>query len=148
MEIRLLTARDTDWERVAVFAENCSWRAGKSLARRMCAGEFTGWERVIALFFENRPVGYCTFVEVDCLEDTPYRPYIGYVFIEESHRGQRLCGRLLEAAGEYARKLGFKQVYLISDHVGLYEKFGFAPCDSRPAPWDGLKTETIFVKNT
>ena len=35
-------------------------------------------------------------------------------------------------------------VYLISDHEGLYEKYGFVPVDAAPAPWNPAKTETIF----
>ncbi|MDO4298341.1 MAG: hypothetical protein Q4C59_07700 [Lachnospiraceae bacterium] len=30
---------------------------------------------------------------------------------------------------------GFEEVYLVSDHVNLYEKYGFSVVDRKMAPW-------------
>ena len=43
------------WESVAAFAENCSWGAGKTLARLMRTGAFKAWERVFAAFENGKP---------------------------------------------------------------------------------------------
>ena len=47
-----------------------------------------------------------------------------------------------------AASLGFERVYLVSDHRGLYEKYGFAAVDAYPAPWDEEETETVFARET
>ena len=70
------------------------------------------------------------------------------MFVGESHRGHRLSQRLIDAAANYAASLGFECVYLVSDHHGLYEKYGFIAVDAYPAPWDAAETETVFVRNT
>ena len=48
----------------------------------------------------------------------------------------------------YAGELGWPRVYICTDHVGLYEKYGFRKIGEAPAPWDPAKTETIFVQET
>src|SRR5699024_2633053 len=80
MEIVSLRPGDALWEAVAACAEDCSWRAGKGLAQQMREGRFQDWERVFALAEGTAIAGYCTLVEVDCLE-VPCRPFIGYVFV-------------------------------------------------------------------
>ena len=54
---------------------------------------------------------------------------ISSIFVDESARGHRLSGLLIEAAETYARSLGFKRVYIPSDIVGLYEKYGYKRID-------------------
>ena len=128
-----------EWERLAVFAENCSWRAGAFLARDMRNGMFTGWERVFAAMDGEQFAGFCTLARKDCIENLPYTPYIGYVFVSEPYRGQRLSQRMISTAVEYARSQGFDGVFLISDHENLYEKYGFEVIDRQVAPWGEME---------
>lgn len=146
LTIQPLTLGSGLWERVARYAGGCSWRAGGSLAEAMQKNGFRGWERVFAALDDAGQIaGYCTLTEKDCLPQLPYTPYIGYVFVGEPYRGERLSGLLLEAAMQYAESLGFHSVYLISDHRGLYEKYGFIRVDERPAPWNPETVETVFM---
>ena len=144
-QIQALTREDALWHPLIDYARCCSWRAGKELAQNMEEGLFSGWERVFAALEGGEMAGYCTLARRDCLPDVPYTPYIGYVFVDERYRGRQLCGWLLEAAMQYARGLHFTRVYLVSDHQGLYERYGFERVDERPAPWDSEKVETIFM---
>lgn len=149
MIIEALTGADTRWEAVADYASACSWRAGGLLAQQMRSNAFQAWERVFVAFAEDGGIaGYCTLAERDCLPDVPYSPYIGMVFVGEAYRGHRLSERLLRAAGDYAASLGYPRVFLVSDHEGLYEKYGFTPVDSRPAPWNPDAMETVFCRHT
>jgi N-acetylglutamate synthase-like GNAT family acetyltransferase len=93
----------------------------------------------------SRMAGFCTLSETDCLPDVEYTPCISYVFVGEPYRGNRLSQRLISSALDYAGELGFQEVYLISDHVGLYEKYGFVGVDRKPAPWNPQVMETIFI---
>lgn len=149
MTIQPLTAADPRWEDVAAYAEACSWRAGSLLAHTMRSESFHDWERVFAAWTDAGEVaGFCELTERDCLPDVPYTPYIGMVFVGEPHRGHRLSERMIDAASDYAAFLGFSRVFLISDHVGLYEKYGFLKADERPAPWNPSETETVFFRHT
>ena len=52
-------------------------------------------------------------------------PWLCAVYIEESERGKSLGSRLLEHGRREAAKSGFSKVYLCTDHVGFYEKYGW-----------------------
>lgn len=139
IQIAAVAPGSPDWERLAAFAESCSWRAGASLARDMRNGAFSDWERVFDAKCGGEFAGFCTLAGKDCIENLPYSPYIGYVFVDEPYRGQRLSQKMIDAAAEYARSLGFEAVYLISDHENLYEKYGFEVIDRQMAPWGEME---------
>ena len=144
MVLSILAPGNPLWEPVAVFAESCSWKAGKKLAKRMRNGCFTDWERVFIAQMDGRLAGFCSLIETDCLPSLSYTPYISHVFVAEPYRGQRLSQQLIRTALAYAREVGFQQVYLISDHQNLYEKYGFFKVDQQPAPWEPGTLETVF----
>lgn len=131
MEISTLKNTDENWERVADFAEKCSWRAGKYLAELMRGGNFKDWERVFAAFEDGRPVGFCTLTEKDELDPKyPYTPLIGFVFVDEAHRGGRISEKMIRQAVGYAKSVGYDKVYIMTGEVGLYEKYGFTDMGS------------------
>lgn len=125
MEFRPITAESKEWNEIIDFADACSWRAGKTLANKMRENAFKGWERVMIARENAETAGYCTVTKTDCIPNLPYTPYIGFVFVGEKFRGNRLSQKLIVFAASYLKELGFKQVYLISDHVNFYEKYGF-----------------------
>lgn len=94
------------------------------------------WERAFAALDQGKICGYCTLAARDCIPGITYTPFVGYVFVEEGYRGHRLSQRLIQAALQEAKRLGYPAVYFISDHEGLYEKYGFVPVDAAPAPWN------------
>lgn len=121
----LLRPGDPLWEQTIAFAQSCSWRAGPVLAKRMRENAFQPWERVIAAAEDGTVIGYCTLTEKDDSAEEGYAPFIGFVFVDEAHRGRRISQRMIETALRYAKGLGYGTVYLISDERGLYEKYGF-----------------------
>ena len=123
MEFRFITSSDALWQQAAQYAAACSWSAGTFLARDMAAGAFSDWERVIVATEADRICGYCTVAKTDCIPNVPYTPYIGYLFVDEEYRGHRLSQRLISFASSYLKEIGFHEVYLVSDHENLYEKW-------------------------
>lgn len=148
MQIVSLQQGNELWYIVADYARNCSWAAGKSLAKEMHKRRFLDWERVFVALDDENIAGYCTFVEKDCLPDVLYTPYIGYLFVGETYRGNRLSEKIIISVLEYAKNIGIPDVYLVSDHVNLYEKYGFIKIDEKPAPWDVDSMESIFIHFT
>lgn len=144
MNFLSITSDDHMWEKVRQFAANCSWGAGKSLSQNMSDNTFTDWERVIVALYENNIAGYCTVAKSDCISNVPYTPYIGYLFVDEKYRGHRLSQKLISYAMSYLRTLNFSQVFLVSDHENLYEKYGFKVIDKKPAPWGEM--EKIYMR--
>ena len=144
MKIEKILPSDKQWETVRNYARDCSWRAGKSLAYNMDNGNIVEWERVIAAFDNEKVCGYCIVSKTDCIPDVEYTPYIGYVFVGEEYRGNRLSQKLIEYAMEYLKSIGFDKVYLTSDHENLYEKYGFEVIDRKIATWGA--EEKIYMR--
>ena len=126
METALIQKGHPLWEKTIAFAQACSWKAGPLLAKRMAENGFRDWERVIVAADDGRIAGYCTFTEKDELpDDCGYAPFIGFVFVDERYRGNRLSGQMISRALQYAKGIGFRTVYIMSGEHGLYEKYGF-----------------------
>ena len=126
MNIKLMQNGHPLWEKTAVFAQNCSWRAGAILAERMRENRFQEWERVIIAAAQNEIAGFCTFTEKDELpDDSGISPFIGFVFVDERYRGNRLSEQMIRHALRYAKEIGYQTVYIMSGEQGLYEKYGF-----------------------
>ena len=141
--LELLTASSPLWEQVKDYARHCSWRAGKALAQRMDSSAFSSWERVVVALQSEKICGFCTVVKEDCIPGVPYSPYIRCVFVGEPYRGRRLSQKMIGFSIDYLKSIGFHKVYLVSDHDGLYEKYGFQVVDRQPAPWGSL--EKIYM---
>ncbi len=144
MIIKAITASDEMWNKVKNYAYNCSWKAGKSLANAMMNKDFKDWERVIVAFNNDEICGYCTVAKTDCIPNLNYTPYIGFLFVDEKYRGNRLSQKLIVYSMTYLNSVGFDKVYLVSDHENLYEKYGFEVIDRKISPWGS--EEKIYIQ--
>ena len=145
IEIKLLTEDYPEWGEIIALAENCSWRAGPVLAERMRRSVFLDWERVCAAFVDGEAAGFCTFSKTDELpENSGFTPFIGFVFVDERHRGKRLSQAMIEKIIPYAQSLGYRQIYILSGEIGLYEKFGFQKIGDYDTTYG--TTDQLFVK--
>lgn len=144
MNIKSITSSDEMWNKVRNYAEGCSWKAGKSLANDMDNNVFNDWERVIVALDNEKICGYCTVAKTDCIPELHYTPYIGYIFVDEFYRRGRLSQQLIVYAMNYLKSVGFDKVYIVSDHVNLYEKYGFVVIDRKIAPWGS--EEKIYMQ--
>ena len=120
----------THWR--AAIAEN-EWRAAKHLARLLEQGNFhdeVGKGTVYLLTEWGKLVSFLTLAERDCVA-VPYSPWIGFVHTAPEYRGHRHVGKLIDHACAVAREHGVQRVYLCTDHVGLYEKYGVTSLENR-----------------
>ena len=74
---------------------------------------------------DDNIIGFYQLVEQELIMRKDLSPWITCVFIEEQERGQHLSLKLLEHGRTVAGKLGYTKVYLTTDHIQFYEKFGF-----------------------
>ena len=104
------------------------WRAGQYLARVLEDGAFHRQygprSRVLLLTEGPELLAFCTFAQQDEIPAPELTPWCGFVYTFPGHRGQRLAGILLKHACQLAAGEGFPWLYLSSDEVGLYEKYG------------------------
>ena len=70
-------------------------------------------------------VGGLGVIENDFHDRPDLTPNICAVYTEESHRCQGIAGNLLNMAVEDLRSKGISPAYLVTDHVGFYERYGW-----------------------
>ncbi len=112
----------------------CDWRAAKFLADLLEQNSFhkmLGNGGLFIMADGEKLVSFCTLTCRDCIKDDDLFPWIGFVFTAPEYRGKRYSGKVIEAACKRALKQGFDKVYLATDHIGLYEKYGFTYMESR-----------------
>ena len=70
-------------------------------------------------------VGGLGVIENDFHDIPDLTPNICAVYTEEEYRGQGIAGQLLNIAVEDLRRKGISPVYLLTDHTGFYERYGW-----------------------
>ncbi|WP_339174576.1 GNAT family N-acetyltransferase [Paenibacillus sp. FSL H7-0943] len=70
-------------------------------------------------------IGFYQLIEQEFITRKDLSPWIAPLFIDESERGKALGAVLLEHARKIAGQLGYAKVYLATDHILYYEKYGF-----------------------
>ena len=69
-------------------------------------------------------ISFCTYAEKDDIQPTELTPWMGFVYTFPAHRGHRYVGKLLEEIDRIAKEDGTTEVYISTNHIGLYEKYG------------------------
>ena len=74
---------------------------------------------------EGEKIGCAGLVTNDFISRVDLYPWVVAVFIDENHRGNAYSSLLLEKAKSDTKNMGYKYLYLSTQHIGLYEKVGF-----------------------
>ena len=105
------------------------WRAAAylvSLLREDKLQERYGETAKLLLLTEgDNLISFCTYAEHDEVSDRSLKPWVGFVFTFPEYIGERRAGKLLEHVYALAKKDGYKTLYVSTEEVGLYEKYGF-----------------------
>ncbi|WP_028509129.1 GNAT family N-acetyltransferase [Ruminococcus sp. NK3A76] len=106
----------------------CEWAGGKYLHELLENGSFFDLAgegaRVLMLVEGGELLSFCTYAPKDDIQPTDLTPWVGFVYTYPEHRGRRLFGLLLDEAVRLAASEGREALYISTDHVGLYEKYG------------------------
>ena len=70
-------------------------------------------------------IGGLGVIENDFHDRKDLSPNICAVYTEEAFRGKGIAGKLLIFAAEDLRAKGISPVYLLTDHTGFYERYGW-----------------------
>ena len=73
----------------------------------------------------DRIVGGMGAIENDFHNRPDLTPNVCAVYTEEAYRGQGIAGRLLNLTVEDLRSKGISPAYLLTDHTGFYERYGW-----------------------
>ena len=104
------------------------WGAGAFLYELLSTGRFfeaVGEDSKVLLLTEgDELISYCTYAKKDDIQPTELSPWMGFVYTFPEHRGHRYVGLLFEEIERLAREEQVSQVYISTNHIGLYEKYG------------------------
>ena len=70
-------------------------------------------------------VGGMGVIENDFHDRTDLTPNVCAVYTDEAYRKQGIAGQLLNMVVEDLRNKGISPVYLLTDHTGFYERYGW-----------------------
>ena len=108
--------------------EKCDWSAGKFLHALICNGTFfeaVGEDSKILLLTHNDAlISFCTYAQKDDIQPTELTPWMGFVYTFPEHRGHRHIGKLFDEINRIAKENNVPEVYISTNHIGLYEKYG------------------------
>ncbi len=105
------------------------WSAGQFLYKLLKEEKFkdtVGEKSEVLMLTEGEElISFCTLAEMDDIQPTDLSPWIGFVYTFPQYRGHRHSGRLLSYAEDKAKAQGADRVHISTNHIGLYEKFGY-----------------------
>ena len=73
----------------------------------------------------DKIIGGMGVIENDFHERKDLAPNVCAVYTEDDYRGQGIAGRLLDMTVADMRAKGISPLYLITDHIGFYERYGW-----------------------
>ena len=73
----------------------------------------------------NQIIGGMGVIENDFHDRKDLTPNVCAVFTEDGYRGQGIAGNLLNMVVNDMKSKGISPIYLITDHIGFYEKYGW-----------------------
>lgn len=109
------------------FVENCSWTEVRDhIAGLIRNWEFTDWETMFAAVIDGKIVGMTSLLKTDYYPLPEIFPWVSCVFVEKEYRGNHFSEKLITAANDYAKTLGFEKTYIPTEFSGFYEKYGYS----------------------
>ncbi len=100
-----------------------------------CVGSPSPLPQWYLLREEERILGGAGLIINDFISRGDLWPWLCALYIERDARGRGLGGRMIEHLCREAANLGFDRLYLCTDHVGYYERYGFSHMGTGYHPW-------------
>ncbi|MDW7657101.1 MAG: GNAT family N-acetyltransferase [Bacillota bacterium] len=80
-------------------------------------------------------IGCYGLITNDFISRQDLYPWLCALYVEKEFRGRQLGSSLLAHGRIEAARLGFAKLYLATDHVGYYEKYGWCFIGTGYHPW-------------
>lgn len=108
--------------------QKSDWGAGKFLYELLHENKFKEVvgekSKVLMLTEGNELISFCTYAQKDDIQPTELTPWVGFAYTFPHYRGHRYLGKLLTEVERLARGEKVREVFISTDHIGLYEKYG------------------------
>ena len=127
-ELTYITLRDKpEWEEKAAAWFHSKWGVPEE-AYIECMTDYLNGATEYGWYLcadGDRIVGGLGVIENDFHDRKDLTPNVCAVYTEEAYRGKGIAGRLLNMAVDDLRSKGVSPVYLVTDHTGFYERYGW-----------------------
>lgn len=100
-----------------------------------CIGASAPLPQWYLLRLKESTIGCSGLITNDFISRGDLYPWICALYVDEKHRGQAYGSLLLQKSKEDCARFGFANVYLATEHTGLYEKYGFRYVAQGYHPW-------------
>ena len=128
MKLTYITLRENpNLKEVAAEWFHSKWRVPKD-AYLECMESYLNRESEYGWYLcmdDNKIVGGLGVIENDFHDRNDLYPNVCAVCTEEAYRGKGVAGHLLDMAVKDLRAKGITPVYLVTDHTGFYERYGW-----------------------
>ena len=114
--------RKSDWKAAVFLAD---------LIENNLFYEKLGKGTLLLLTENEKLISFLTMTERDCIDDKEKFPWIGFVYTFPEYRGRRCSGKLIDCCEKIAAKNNVPTLFVCTDHIGLYEKYGFSYMENR-----------------
>lgn len=108
--------------------EKSDWEAGKFLhellSKKILSDIVGEHPKVLMLTDGDKLISFCTYSEKDDIQPTPLTPWMGFVYTFPQYRGHRYVGRLFQEIEKIAKAENIHDIFISTNHTGLYEKYG------------------------
>lgn len=126
--LRFLTLREKpELEDRAAEWFHCKWQVPKE-AYLACMDAYLAGETEYGWYLcldGEEIVGGMGVIENDFHDRKDLYPNVCAVYTEEKWRGLGIAGRLLDLTVQDMREKGISPLYLVTDHTGFYERYGW-----------------------
>ena len=127
-ELKYITLRENPEliERAALWF-NSKWGVPKE-AYLECMQEYLSGETELGWYLcldKDKIVGGMGVIENDFHDRKDLAPNVCAVYTEENYRKQGIAGVLLNMVVDDLKSKGISPVYLVTDHTGFYERYGW-----------------------
>ena len=127
-EYQYVTLREQpQWKKTAAEWFHSKWKVPET-AYLVCMDAYLSGETEYGWYLcldGGRIIGGLGVIENDFHDRKDLSPNICAVFAEKEYRGQGIAGHLLNLAVGDLKSKGISPVYLVTDHQGFYERYGW-----------------------
>lgn len=74
---------------------------------------------------EDKVIAGAGVIKNDFHDRKDLTPNVCAVYVEEAYRNQGIAGEMLEFVCKDMRDIGISTLYLVTDHIGFYERYGW-----------------------
>ena len=116
-----------DYKNTAADWFNSKWGVPKE-AYLECMDAYLGGETELGWYLAldgEKIIGGMGVIENDFHDRKDLTPNVCAVYTEEDYRCRGIAGKLLNMVAEDLRSKGISPIYLVTDHTGFYERYGW-----------------------